>query len=630
MIAGPAGIGKSLLLEVLAQQFKGRWDAARLTGGHLTTRRALLQVILFELGLSYRGKEDAELRLSLIEHLTRSDRSSSGLLLLVDEAHNLPLRLLEEIRMVTNIIRDGEPRVHLVLAGGPALEEKLAHPKLDSLSQRLAARCYLEPLTRAETYSYVAHQICQAGGDWENVFSRPSCEAVYRATAGIPRLINQVADHALMLAYADGMPQVDPALVERAWSELQQLPAPWVGADLQQHPPAQPTSVVEFGQLSDELLPVPDSVHSSEVASDWLLDSTSSEASLFETTSDRAEESLQHVEQHLADLSEMSRAGAEMEAFEDEELLVDRYHAAIAAPSPLASMPTSPAENCETPLLSGPMVQDRDSFVQEVISSASYTATESPPVESAAAQEAEICLPEASSSFQEVVAEEEIIFDRYAKIDAHRTHLVDAATNRGLMAATARMFAAESLAKSEEKDGTVSHSSEESSQPLESKPSEHTASYLPEVTAVADELNNGCFDVDDLSTMTDVEPLELCESFPGTEAEYPLDTTMEQGAPTVWIDEHEGQEARSDDHATAWQFSLTTVHAEMSLAEPSAMTSSRTEEDPKSDVAVCTADLPELVILEDPPMPAPASEKPAAEVRRQEYRQLFARLRRGP
>ena len=149
-----------------------------------------------------------------------------GLLLLVDEAHTLSWRLLEEIRMLTNLVRDGQPRVRVVLAGGSLLEERFASPRMSSFSQRLAARCYLESLDSVETGQYVRAQIESVGGD-PRLFTDDALRSVYRATDGIPRLINQVCDHALILASLGDRTSITSDAIEEAWSDLQQLPPPW-------------------------------------------------------------------------------------------------------------------------------------------------------------------------------------------------------------------------------------------------------------------------------------------------------------------------------------------------------------------------------------------------------------------
>jgi type II secretory pathway predicted ATPase ExeA len=243
LIVGPAGVGKSLLCQLLAEQFRGRMRVVMLASARLCTRRALLQNILFELGLPYRDLEEGELRLSLIEYLANDERAAQGMLLIVDEAHSLPTRLLEEIRMITNLVRDGRPRVRLILAGSARLEERFASPKLESFNQRVVVRCYLETLGREETKSYVQSQIAAAGRASGDVFSSDALDAVFDATGGIPRLINQVCDHALVLAAVGGQRLIRAAGIEEAWSDLQQLPAPW-------HMEAKSSkNVVEFGRL---------------------------------------------------------------------------------------------------------------------------------------------------------------------------------------------------------------------------------------------------------------------------------------------------------------------------------------------------------------------------------------------
>jgi hypothetical protein len=168
---------------------------------------------------------------------------------MVDEAHTLPLGCLDELRTLTNVAVDGQPRIRLVLSGASLLEERLARPRLDSFSQRLAARCYLEAMTRTETEAYIDTQVAQVGGKGPAVFPPEACQAVYQATGGVPRLVNQVCDHALMLASAAGQTRVDAGRVQEAWTNLQQLPSPWNAETTKGRPTGQ---AIEFGALEDE------------------------------------------------------------------------------------------------------------------------------------------------------------------------------------------------------------------------------------------------------------------------------------------------------------------------------------------------------------------------------------------
>jgi hypothetical protein len=199
--------------------------------------------------------DESELRLSLIDHLEPRAGGPEGLLLLVDEAHTLPLRLLEEIRLLTNLAQGGQSRVRLVLAGNLVLEERLNHPKLESFLQRIVARCYLQPLARDETIFYIQEQIRRCGMAADGLFTGDAQTAIHTATDGIPRLINQLCDHALLLAALGGHRQIDAGGIEEAWADLQQLPVPLhapaaVGAASGNSP-----GVVEFGQLDGEPRP---------------------------------------------------------------------------------------------------------------------------------------------------------------------------------------------------------------------------------------------------------------------------------------------------------------------------------------------------------------------------------------
>jgi type II secretory pathway predicted ATPase ExeA len=248
VLVGAAGMGKSQLLHVLAAEFQGRFHVACLASAAVCTRRALLQNILFELGLPYRGLQEGELRLSLIDHLQPSRQCPRGMVLLIDEAHTLPLRLLEELRLLTNLVREGMPRVRLVIAGGRNLEERLAHPKLDSFQQRIAVRTYLEPWTSQETIAYVRGEIARCDGAKE-LFSDDALRAIHVASGGVPRLVNQLGDHALTLADSLGLIRIDASAIHAAWGELQRLPTPWTEST----PPA--TAAIEFGGLDE---PVPE------------------------------------------------------------------------------------------------------------------------------------------------------------------------------------------------------------------------------------------------------------------------------------------------------------------------------------------------------------------------------------
>jgi hypothetical protein len=284
---------------------------------------------MFELGLPFRGLEEGELRLALVDFLNSAERAPGGLLLVVDEAHTFSWRLMDELRMITNLARHGEPRVRLVLAGGPRLEERFASPKMEAFSQRVAMRCYLESLTRGETIEYCRQQIHWAGGQPEGVFEAAALERVFEATDGVPRLINQLADQALVLGHLARQRPVAAATIDEAWADLQQLPAPWAPA-----PPAATGAPIEFGLLTDRAGDVPESIPFPGTLGSGL--------------GARAEASLEQVEASLGQLDEEFRPagtiGPEIDlvfdgwqdpfgdGFDEEEVLLDRFAPCDAVP----------------------------------------------------------------------------------------------------------------------------------------------------------------------------------------------------------------------------------------------------------------------------------------------------------
>lgn len=254
MVLGGAGLGKSLLGMIVAEDLAARFDVVKLYAARLCSRRALLQNILFELQLAYRGLTEGDLRLSILDRLEPAvDRAPDGVLLIVDEAHTLPVKLLDELRLITNFTRGNQPRVRLVLIGNLKLEHTFAEPQMESFNQRLAARCYLQPMDRQQNRDYVRHQLATAGVEPQRMITEEALHTVYAASEGVPRLTNQIMDHSLVLAITRGQCPVSAALVEEAWADLQQLPAPWhAGADNVASTEKSSGSTIEFDTLRDE------------------------------------------------------------------------------------------------------------------------------------------------------------------------------------------------------------------------------------------------------------------------------------------------------------------------------------------------------------------------------------------
>jgi type II secretory pathway predicted ATPase ExeA len=227
ILTAPAGTGKTLLCRRLTLELVPRLTPIFLPNANFPTRRALLQSILFELGKRYSGLDEQELRLAVFASLRELTLAGRGAVLIIDEAHLLNDRLLEEVRLLASLAEAEQPLARVILAGQPPLEEKLAAPALEALNQRVACQVYVEPLTRQQSIDYIEFRIKWAGGDCPRIFSSRVLERIATACNGLPRCLNQLCDHTLLLAYAKEQSRVDEGSVDEALEDLKQLPLRW-------------------------------------------------------------------------------------------------------------------------------------------------------------------------------------------------------------------------------------------------------------------------------------------------------------------------------------------------------------------------------------------------------------------
>ncbi len=227
ILTAPAGTGKTLLFRRLAAQLQGRYTTAFLGTARFSTRRALLQAILYELGQRYTGLDEQELRLELVSALRQLAVAGRGGLLIVDEAHLLSDRLLEEVRAAADLSDKGQPLLRVVLSGQSSLEERLTTPEFEALNQRVACHVFLEPYTRQQTLEYISYRLAWGGRNVNQIFNDDALARIARACNGLPRCINQLCDHCLLLAFVAESPHVTLELVDEALVDLKQLPLHW-------------------------------------------------------------------------------------------------------------------------------------------------------------------------------------------------------------------------------------------------------------------------------------------------------------------------------------------------------------------------------------------------------------------
>ena len=165
LVIGPPGTGKSLICQTLTRRYENSHDVVVLGNASINDGESLLRHILHCLGADHIAGPTNDLQLSLVDQVCGENASHGGLLIIVDEAQSISKEVLEAIRMTTNIMRDGQPRVSAVLCGGPKLDEVMADPSLEAFTQRIATRCYLHPFSADETREYITSVIAQCDAD---------------------------------------------------------------------------------------------------------------------------------------------------------------------------------------------------------------------------------------------------------------------------------------------------------------------------------------------------------------------------------------------------------------------------------------------------------------------------------
>jgi type II secretory pathway predicted ATPase ExeA len=158
--------------------------------------------------------------LQLNRWLIERFRMEETCVVVVDEAQNLSWELLEEIRLLTNLETSSEKLLQIVLSGQPELEEKLRHPSVRQLRQRVALWCRTQPLSEGQTHAYVAERLRLAGAAWA-IFTPEALDLVHRYSRGIPRVINLLCEHSLIVAYVEQVQQVSAGIVEGVAVELE-------------------------------------------------------------------------------------------------------------------------------------------------------------------------------------------------------------------------------------------------------------------------------------------------------------------------------------------------------------------------------------------------------------------------
>jgi len=219
-LTGEVGTGKTTVCRALLEQLPADVDVAMIFNPRLTSVE-LLAAVCDELRVPYpAGTTSSKVLVdALSQALLDAHARGRRTVLIIDEAQNLSARVLEEVRLLTNLETTTQKLLQVVLIGQPELADLLARRNLRQLSQRVTARYHLRPFGEVESQRYVQHRM-EVAGQKQPIFTKQAMRAAHRLSRGIPRLLNTICDRALLGAYATGQTRVKEAVVRRAAREV--------------------------------------------------------------------------------------------------------------------------------------------------------------------------------------------------------------------------------------------------------------------------------------------------------------------------------------------------------------------------------------------------------------------------
>jgi len=218
LLTGEVGSGKTTLLKGLLRELEEEVVVAKVMNTRVSGEQ-LIELICLDFGLDPIGKERTAILHDLNTFLIEQYAQGNKCVVVVDEAQNLEVEMLEELRLLSNLESGADKLMQIILCGQPELKQTLGQPSLRQFKQRINVTYHLERLTEEETAAYLAHRLEVAGGV-PDLFSADAVGPIHDYAHGIPRLINKVADRALLYAFVEEHDGIDGPLVEAVLTDI--------------------------------------------------------------------------------------------------------------------------------------------------------------------------------------------------------------------------------------------------------------------------------------------------------------------------------------------------------------------------------------------------------------------------
>jgi putative secretion ATPase (PEP-CTERM system associated) len=220
VITGEIGSGKTTLLQTLLRGLDSQTTVARIVNTLLEPRE-LIETIMIDFGLEASNRSKPLMLRDLAQYLVDQRLAGRLVLLVIDEAQNLSVAALEELRMLSNLETEKSKLLQIVLVGQPNLRDTLATPQLEQLRQRITVSYHLLPLDPAETANYINHRLRRAAVGAPLEFPGAVTDIIHARSRGVPRIINVICDAALVFGYAEERRQIDLPLMREVLAELE-------------------------------------------------------------------------------------------------------------------------------------------------------------------------------------------------------------------------------------------------------------------------------------------------------------------------------------------------------------------------------------------------------------------------